>query len=353
MILADFGADVISVETLDRPDFDVSSFFTRGKRSVLTDLRQPAGVAAVARLAEGADVFVEGFRPGTMERLGLGPEQLCQRNPRLVYTRITGWGQEGPYAPLAGHDIDFIAIAGALGVLASDPSPPLNLVGDFASGSITAVIGTVMALFAREHTGVGQVVDAAMVDGAAQLISAQLAMFSRGQWRPNGADLLDGSAPFYGVYRCADGRSIAVGAVEPKFYRALLALIGADPELASIQFDESTWPATRERLQNIFFTRPRDVWVDLLQGTDACAFPVLALDELEHDPHLRARQTVVRTGDYLEAAPAPRLSSTPASPRPKPRTRGEHTVEVLLETGFSEAEIDDLLTSAVVGGPEC
>jgi alpha-methylacyl-CoA racemase len=352
MILADFGAEVISVEPPAPPAFDVASFFTRGKRSVLADLRQPAGAAAIARLVETADVFVEGFRPGTMERLGLGPEHLCERNPRLVYTRITGWGQDGPYASVAGHDINFIAIAGALGVLGPEPSPPLNLVGDFASGSVTAVVGTVLALFAREHTGRGQVVDAAMVDGAAQLISAQLAMFSRGRWRPNGADLLDGSAPFYGVYRCADGRCIAVGAVEPKFYRSLLANVGAEPELASTQFDESTWPATRARLQQLFATRPRDTWMGLFAGTDACVSPVLALEELEHDRHLRTRGTVVQTVDGLEAAPAPRLAATPARPGPKPRMRGEHTVDTLLEAGLSRAEIDELLEAGVVAGPE-
>jgi len=345
MILADFGADVIAVESVNPPQFDVASFFSRGKRSILADLRHPDGVAAVARLAASADVFVEGYRPGTMERLGLGPDDLHRINPGLVYTRLTGWGQSGPYADRAGHDLNYVAVAGVLGALAGEghPQPPLNLLGDFAGGSVMAAFGTVMALFDRARTGLGQVVDAAMVDGAAQLLSAQLALFSRGRWPSD--EMLDGSAPYYRCYRCADGRSLAVGAVEPKFYRAFLDTVGADPALVTSQFDRQTWAATSGALAALVECRSRSEWLERFAGVDACVTPVLDLAELEGDPHLAARGTIVSGDGGIEAAPAPRLSGHPWGGRPGVTPRGRDTVAVLAEAGLSPDEIDELLRS--------
>ena len=350
MILADFGADVVWVEPIDPPPFDVASFFAPGKRSIRVDLRRPEGAATVAHLTRSADVFVEGSRPGTMERLGLGPDELRAANPRLVYTRLTGWGQDGPYAHRAGHDINYLALSGALGVLGgSPPRPPLNLVGDFASGSVMAAFGTLIALFDRQRTGAGQVVDAAMVDGAAQLIAAQLALFNRGRWRANGTDLLDGSAPFYRCFRCADGRHLAVGAVEPKFYVAFLSGLGADPALAAIQFDEGTWAATSDSLAAIVASRSRDEWVEHFHGIDACVTPVLDLDELSADPHLTARGTITKGMAGIEAGPAPRLGDASATAgRPPAAARGAHTIEVLGEAGLSPTEIDRLIASGAI-----
>lgn len=352
MLLADFGAEVVSIEPMVEPEFDVASFFNRGKRSVLIDLRRPDGVEIVARLADSADVFIEGSRPGTMERRGLGPDVLLARNPRLVYTRLTGWGQDGPYAHQAGHDIDFLAISGALGAIGSDaPVPPLNLVGDFAGGSLMATLGTLLALFERARSGRGQVVDSAIVDGAALLLSAQLGEFNTGRWGGRHGSLLGGSAPFYTVYRCADDRWLAVGAIEAKFYDQFLDRLGVKADQRS-QFDARSWGPLREQLLGIFLTQPRQHWLDLFGGGDCCAFPVLEIEELEHDAHLAYRATVVRRDGRLEAAPAPRLADTPGAIGVRPAVRGADTVEVLSRAGFSPTEISRLFDMGVIGGPK-
>jgi alpha-methylacyl-CoA racemase len=313
MILADFGADVVAVERPEPDPFETRTWLGRGKRYVTIDLRTPEGRATVARLAADADVFVEGFRPGTMERLGLGPDDLMAANPGLVYARVTGWGQEGPYAGRAGHDINYIAVAGALGVIGrDDPVPPANLVGDFAGGSLMAVIGILLALHERESSGRGQVIDAAMVDGAALLITGQLGLAARGGWGRRGSNLLDGSAPFYGTYACADGRYVAVGAIEEPFWQALLAGLHLDDDQAFVgRVDPQRWPGQRDRIAARFAERPRDEWVKLLADTDACVTPVLELDELSADEHLAARGAVFHRDGAVEAAPAPRLSRTP------------------------------------------
>lgn len=342
MLLSDMGADVVSVV---RPPsgaegLDPAEWFQRGKQSVQLDLRAEHGTELVRRLASKADVFLEGYRPGTMERRGLGPDDLHALNPRLVYTRLTGWGQDGPYSQQAGHDINYIAIGGALGVIGeSAPVPPLNMVGDFASGSLLAVLGTVLALYERERTGRGQVVDAAMVDGAALLVSSQLAELSRGQWRGRGTSVLSGVAPFYGVYECADGKWFSVGAIEPKFYRLLLAGLGLDGALTTTQHDEDRWPETRKVFAEAFATRTRDAWTEVFRGTDACAFPVLEPDELAGDPHLAARRTVVPTAwppGGVQAGPAPRLGASRAVAHegPAPRT----AAQVLASFGISPAD---------------
>jgi len=350
MLLADFGADVIAIEPVRDPEFDVAGFFNRGKRSVLVDLRQPDGVDLVTRLTDRADVFVEGSRPGSMERLGLGPDVLCARNAALVYTRLTGWGQDGPYADRAGHDINFLAIAGALGAIGGDaPVPPLNLVGDFASGSLMAALGTLLALFERQRSGRGQVVDSAIVDGAALLLSAQLGEFNTGRWGGRRHSLLGGSAPFYSVYRCADDRWLAVGAIEAKFYGRFLdrAGVDADPD-GQFQLDE--WAALHDKLAERFLAEPRQHWLDLFADADCCTTPVLEIEDLEDDVHLAQRRTVVRRDGWLQAAPAPRLGASPGAIGARPPVRGAHTAEVLEEAGFSPTEIGRLFDAGVIAG---
>ena len=352
MILADFGADVIAVERPGPDPFGTREWLGRGKRFVTVDLRAPEGPAVVARLAADVDVFVEGYRPGTMERLGLGPDVLLAANPRLVYARVTGWGQDGPYALRAGHDINYIAIAGALGVIGRDePVPPVNLVGDFASGSFIAVMGILMALQERQSSGRGQVVDAAMVDGASLLITGQLGMAASGGWGRRGTNLLDGSAPFYGTYRCADGRFVAVGAIEEPFWLALLDGLGLkDDETFAGRNDPARWGEQRERIAARFAERSRDDWVGLLGKRDACVTPVLELDELPGDEHLAARGTLLHRERGTEAAPAPRLSRTPGrAGAPAPAREDHGTDGVLAAAGFSRPEIDGLRRSGVLG----
>jgi alpha-methylacyl-CoA racemase len=350
MILADFGAEVVAVERPGGDGFGTRQWLGRGKRFLTVDLRSEAGVAVVRRLARDADVFVEGFRPGTAERLGLGPETLLAENPALVYARVSGWGQTGPYASRAGHDINYIAVAGALGVIGrNDPVPPANLVGDFAGGSLFAVIGILLALQERQRSGAGQVVDAAMVDGAALLITGQLGLSAAGRWGPRGTNFLDGSAPFYGTYRCADGGYVAVGAIEEPFWQALLdGLDLAGEPVFTDRFDPRHWPRQRERLAAIFVERPRDEWVKLLGASDACVTAVLELDELEADEHLAARGTIGRRDGALQAAPAPRLSRTPgAAGRPAP-VPGEDAEAVLAAAGFRAAEYGEFVRAGVV-----
>jgi alpha-methylacyl-CoA racemase len=339
MILADFGADVIAVERPGRDPFGTREWLGRGKQFVTVDLRSADGPAVVARLAEGADVFVEGYRPGTMERLGLGPDDLLATNPGLVYARVTGWGQDGPYAMRAGHDINYISIAGALGVIGRDePVPPANLVGDFASGSYLAVMGILSALYERQSSGRGQIVDAAMVDGATLLITGQLGLVASGGWGRRGTNLLDGSAPFYGTYRCADGGYVAVGAIEEPFWQTLLEGLGLkDDETFAGRHDSARWPEQRQRLAGRFAERSRDDWVRLLGDRDACVTPVLELDELSGDEHLAARGNLVRRDGAPEAAPAPRLSRTPARAGDPPPPKDTGTDRVLASAGPASA----------------
>jgi alpha-methylacyl-CoA racemase len=343
MLLSDYGADVVAVERPQRESFDPSAFFSRGKRSVVVDLRADGGADVIRRLAAAADVFLEGYRPGTMERRGLGPEVLLADNPRLVYTRLTGYGQDGPYALRAGHDINYIALAGPLGVIGSDqPVPPLNILGDFASGSVNAVTGVMLALFERERTGRGQVVDAAMVDGAAMLLTAQLAEYACGTWRGRGTSLLSGCAPFYGVYKCADGGWFAVGAIEDRFYLQLLKVLGLDPAELPDRDDRANWESLRGRFEAVFAAEPREHWSRAFADVDGCGIAVLDIDELQADPHLAERGTIAMRDGTLQAAPAPRLSGSAFPIRRPVVKRGQHTREVLLEHGFSDNEIGDL-----------
>jgi alpha-methylacyl-CoA racemase len=346
MILADFGADVIEVLRPDRAGPDPAAFLRRGKQTITVDLRHDDGPAVLARMVDHADVLLEGNRPGAMERRGLGPDDLLARNPRLVYTRLTGWGQTGPYAQRAGHDVNYLAISGALGVTGRDePVAPPALLGDLASGSLLAALGTVMALFERERTGAGQVVDAAIVDGAALLLSAAFGELASGMWKGGrGTHVLSGAAPFYGVYRCADGGWFSVGAIEPQFYAAFVGVLGVE-DLADGQWDEASWPARRGRVAEVFATRTRDEWAVAFDAADACGAPVLDVDELPHDPHLAARGTVLDFEGRLHASPAPRLSGQRPTVNP---VGGTNAQEVLSPLGFSAAEVTALVERGVV-----
>jgi alpha-methylacyl-CoA racemase len=345
MMLADFGADVIEIRRPGPMEIDAADHFVRGKKQLTIDLRAPTGAELIARLTETADVFLESYRPGTMERRGLGPDVLLARNPRLVYTRLTGWGQSGPYAPTAGHDINYVAIGGPLGAVGTDadatPVPALNLMGDFAGGSQPAVLGTVLALLARERTGRGQVVDAAMVDGAAYLLFAQFNELAGGTWHGRGTNMLSGIAPFYAVYRCADGGWLSVGSIESKFYAQLLHGLGLDEDFLRRQHDRGQWAADRAQIAAVFATADRDHWTALFAGTDACVYPVLELEELPKDPHIEHRGSVgLDDAGRPQVHPAPRLSDTPGSIGEPPELTRSAQLAVLAERGIDEPEIE-------------
>lgn len=355
MLLADLGADVIRVDRpadIGSPGFPV---LHRGRRSIAVNLKDPAGSAAVLRLIEGADAVIEGFRPGVTERLGLGPEACLKLNPRLVYGRMTGWGQNGPKAQEPGHDINYIALSGALHTIGpADGAPvlPLNLVGDFGGGGLMLAFGLVSGLLQAATTGRGQVVDAAMTDGSAALLAMTYGFLASGTWKDErGSNLLDGMAPFYTTYRCADGRYVAVGALEPQFYAELIndLSLGNDPDF-SRQHDRTLWPAMHAKLASIFAERSRDAWAAYFDGTQACVTPVLSLSEAPLHPHNAARSTFqAGAAGTPEPAPAPRFSATPTSePTPAPIV-GAHTRSVLAEAGLDEEELDTLLDAQTAG----
>lgn len=341
MVLADFGAEVIEIRRPVANEIDAADQFLRGKQQLTIDLRAPGGPELIARLAETADVFLEGYRPGTMERRGLGPDVLLARNPRLVYTRLTGWGQQGPYSPTAGHDINYVSVSGPLGAVGIDePVPALNLLGDFTGGSFPAVLGTVLALFARNQTGRGQVVDAGMVDGAAYAMFAQFCELARGEWQGRGTSMLSGVAPFYSVYRCADGGWVSVGCIESKFYAQLIKGLGLDEGLLAGQYDRSTWPGVKARIAAVFAGQPREHWAGLFAGSDACVYPVLEMGEIATDPHMAARGTVTVGADGVpDVRPAPLLSETPGFAGSLPAITGANQRELLAARGVTDAEI--------------
>jgi len=335
MLLADLGADVVRVDRPGGPALAVvppeQDVLGRGKRSVALDLKHPDGVRRVLDLVAVSDLLLEGMRPGVAERLGVGPDECLARQPALVYGRMTGWGQDGPAAGTAGHDITYVAVSGALGASAppSDPPmPPLNLLGDFA-GATYLVLGLLAALHAAKTSGAGQVVDAAMVDSTAHLTTMFHGLLAAGAWtdRP-GSNLLDGGAPFYGTYRTADGGWMAVGALEPAFYDDLVHRLGIE---TADRTDPSTWPVLRQRIADVFATRTRDEWTEEFAGSDACVAPVLGLGEATRHPHLVARGTFVEHGGVVQPAPAPRFSGTPGALDRLPPAAGQHTDEVLAE----------------------
>ena len=354
LLLAELGADVLRVDRpgggtqLVPPEQDA---LNRSRPSVAVDLKSPAGRDVVLRLAETADVLVEGLRPGVTERLGIGPDECLARNPRLVYARMTGWGQDGPLADRAGHDINYLGLTGALHAIgpAEAPVPPLNAVADFGGGALFLVVGVLAALLERQTSGRGQVVDAAMVDGASSLVTMVYGLLGAGRWQDRrAANLLDGGAPFYGTYACADGRHVAVGSIEPQFHAQLLAGLGIDAGDHGTQLDVARWPEQRARIAAAFATRTRDEWADAFAGTDACVTPVLGLTEAPSHPHLAARGTFTDRGGHPEPAPAPRFSRTPGAVRGEPRAPGQDTRRALAAWGFGEDEVAGLLEAGAV-----
>ena len=351
MMLADMGAEVVRVERArptepDGPDgrAERPDAMTRGRRSLMLDLKHAAGREIALELVGSADVLLEGFRPGVMERLGLGPTECMKINPRLVYGRVTGWGQDGPLATTAGHDINYIALTGALwatGRPPDKPVPPLNLVGDYGGGGMLLAFGVTCGLLETQSSGRGQVVDAAMVDGAALLSTFVTALRALGRWGPQrGANMLDTGYPHYEVYECTDGEFVAVGALEPQFYAELVRLTGFDD--SGDRLDPATFPVRKQRWRELFLTKSRDEWSALAAQSDACLTPVLRWDEAHDHPHLRARDTYVTVGGIVQPAPAPRFSRTPAARPSVPHPIGADTADILNELGLTGDRIADL-----------
>ena len=358
MLLADMGAEVVRIDRAQNarggdPAKPPSDPLLRGRRNIAFDLKQPQAIEAVLRLVSKADALLEGFRPGVMERLGLGPEICLARNPRLVYGRMTGWGQDGPMAQAAGHDINYIALAGALepiGRKGQPPLPPLNLVGDFGGGGMLLAFGVLAGLLEAKRSGAGQVVDAAMVDGAALLMSMFWGMRHAGFWsEERGTNLLDTGAHFYEVYECADGKYISLGSIEPQFYAELLKLSGLASEPLPAQMDRSQWPAMKARLAALVKTKSRDEWCRIMEGSDVCFAPVLAMSEAPGHAHNAARKTFIEIAGMTQPAPAPRFSRTDSRIQRPPARVGEHTDEALTDWGFSTAELAALRAKKAIG----
>lgn len=356
MVLADLGARVVRVDRpggaampIGSPQRDV---LNRGKQSIAIDLKHPEGVEVVLRLAAGSDAIVEGFRPGVAERLGIGPAECLARNPALVYGRMTGWGQQGPMAGMAGHDIDYIALSGALHSIGpvERPIPPLNLVGDFGGGGMLGALGVLAGIIGARGGGEGQVVDAAMVDGSALLMASHHGFVADGWWvTDRESNLLDGAAPFYTTYETSDGGQMAVGALEPQFFSELLDHLGLSEDQVGPQSDRDGWPAMRELFAGRFETRTRDEWARHFEGTDACVAPVLSMTEARDHPHNSTRGTFVEVDGVSQPAPAPRFSATPADVDSPPAVAGSDSDTVLGEAGYSTEEIGKLRESGAIG----
>jgi alpha-methylacyl-CoA racemase len=354
-VLADLGADVIRVDRA-RPGADVfvvaGDPLARSRRSIGVDVKTPAGRDLVLRMIDRSDVFVEGYRPGVAERMGLGPVECLERNPKLVYGRMTGWGQDGPMAPMAGHDINYIGIAGALdgiGRAGERPVPPMNLVGDFGGGGLLLAMGILAALYERQSSGQGQVVDAAMVDGAALLTTQLHGLHAAGMW-PNGRgeNLLDGGAPFYDTYETSDGRYVAVGAIEQRFWTDLLTVLEVPADSIPDRNNPANWPAIRELLTEKIATRTRDEWAERAEGTDACLTPILTAWEAAAHPHNAARQTFTEVAGATQPSPAPRFTRTPPAKPTPPPSPGADTADVLKDLGLTEEEAAELKTAGAI-----
>jgi alpha-methylacyl-CoA racemase len=354
MWFADMGAEVIRIDRPGQRDNQTrKDVLNRGRPSLALNLKARGAVDVMMRLVERADGLIEGFRPGVMERLGLGPDACMARNPKLVYGRITGWGQDGPYASEAGHDINYIALTGVLSAIGprdGRPVPPLNLVGDFGGGGMLIIAGMLAALLERAKSGRGQVVDAAMYEGAALLTSMMWGYIAKGRWKEQReSNLFDGGPPFYGTYRCSDGGYVALGNIEAEFWSDFLERCGVDdPDLRDYQKDETRWPELRKRLDALFATRPRDEWCAMVEGSDACLSPVLDWSEAPHHPLAKARGAFTEVAGVTQPAPTPKFSRTPGSVGSPPPLVGEHTREVLARFEFSADEIERLIRNGVV-----
>lgn len=358
MILADLGATVIRIDrpvgpASDTPIDDLlrnDSIVDRGRQSVALNLKDPRATEVVLRLVASSDVLIEGFRPGVMEKLGLGPQVCLRRNPKLIFGRMTGWGQTGPLAQTAGHDINYIALSGALhGIGPKErPAVPLNLIGDYGGGGMLLTVGVLAALQHATLKGSGQVVDAAMTDGTALLLAAQYGFLAKGVWQDKReSNFLDGAAHFYGIYDCADGKHVAVGAIEPQFYQTFLNLMAIEDPLFEDQWEVSKWPVLRQKLEAIFMQRTRDEWTSVFEGTDACVTPVLSLVEAAEHPHIRSRQTLSKTRLGIQPSPAPRFGVTQSEMPLHAPVIGSATLHWLAQAGFQEHEIQSLLAEHV------
>jgi len=357
MLLADFGADVTVVDRLSKgapeiPNIMERNPFDRGKRSIRVNLKSRQGTEIVRNMIRTADVLLEPYRPGVMETLGLGPTDALEMNPRLIFARLTGWGQNGAYASMAGHDIDYIALSGALSLFrrkGERPLPPCNLLGDFAGGGMLCAMGILLALVERNRSGKGQVVDAAMVDGAANLSVMFYGMLAHHLMTLDiGTNVLDSGAPFYQTYETSDGKFMAVGAIEGRFYAELIKGLEIDPSSIPHQMDMPQWPKMADRFATVFKTKTRDAWTRIFEGKDACVAPVLELNEVEHHPHNRERGLILTIDDVPQPAPAPRLSRTPGRAEPARGRRGANTAEILSELGYSKEDVKSLFKNEVV-----
>jgi alpha-methylacyl-CoA racemase len=358
MLLADMGADVLRIDRAEDAALGISldakySLLSRGRKSVAIDLKKPEGVAAAMKLVEKADALLEGFRPQVMERLGLGPDECLKRNPKLIYGRMTGWGQEGPLAHAAGHDINYIALSGVLasiGRRGEAPVPPLNLVGDFGGGGLYLALGVVAGLLEAQKSGKGQVVDSAMVDGAASLLTAIYGMHASGMWSDKrGDNILDTGAHFYDVYETKDGEYVSIGSIETKFYAELLKRSGLEGQEMPRQMDRKAWPDLKEKFAALFKTKTRDEWCKIMEGSDICFAPVLSMGEAPSHPHNVQRGTFVEVEGVVQPGPAPRFSRTPSKIQRPPAKPGEHTEEALSEWGFSASELEKLRGAGAIG----
>lgn len=339
MLLSDLGADVVRVDRPGPPSGSKNDVTGRGRRSITLDLKSPEGIETALKLVEKADAIIEGYRPGVMEKMGLGPDVALARNSKLVYGRMTGWGQFGPLSKAAGHDLNYIALTGALGAMGHadrPPAPPLNLVGDYGGGALYLAFGICAALLHAEKTGEGQVIDAAMTDGAASLSAMFYGMKASGLWSSDRSDnLLDGGAHFYDTYECSCGGYASIGSIEPQFYALLLEKAGIKDEQFTKQMSKSDWPELKQKLAAIIKQKTRDEWCDVMEGTDVCFAPVLTMDEAPSHPHNVERETFVSVEGVVQPAPAPRFSKTPGAIQAPPPKRGEHSEEVLKEWGIS------------------
>jgi alpha-methylacyl-CoA racemase len=347
MMLSDMGADVVRIDRKSAEGQGSKyNVLNRGRKSIAIDLKKPEGVEAVLGLVEQADALLEGFRPGVMERLGIGPDVCSERNPKLVFGRMTGWGQDGPMARAAGHDINYISLTGVLhsiGRPSGDPVPPLNLVGDFGGGGMLLAFGIVCALLEAKSSGKGQVVDAAMTDGSAALMAAIYGLKSMGIWNNDrGNNMLDSGSHFYDAYECADGKFVSLGSIEPQFYALLREKAGLSEELFDDQMVRETWPAKKARLAEVMRSKSRQEWCDLMEGSDVCFAPILDLDEAPAHPHNKARETFVDLDGVTQPNAAPRFSRTPGAIQGPPPNAGQHSEEALADWGFSAETIERL-----------
>jgi len=356
MLLADLGAEVVRVDRASAvpdtmPDSPNLDLLNRGRRSIGVNLKMPEGIETVLKLVQESDALIEGFRPGVAERLGIGPKECLARNPKLIYGRMTGWGQEGTYSLMAGHDINYIALSGVLGMIGREgekPIPPVNLVGDFGGGGMLLALGICAALVETAKSGKGQIIDAAMTDGSALLSTMMHSFKAMGIWGERGTNLLDTGAPFYDVFECADGEFISIGSIEPQFYSELLRITEIDQSENPKQMDRTKWEEMKLKIGDAIKEKTRSEWEELMEGTDVCFAPVLSMDEAYRHPHNKERSTFIEIAGVMQPAPAPRFSRTPASVSSPPPHAGQHTEEVLASLGLSNDEILELREQKII-----